>query len=113
MAKYLIDVNLPNKFSVWVSEEYQHVININDELKDSEIWEYAKANNLTIFTKDTDFSETMMANKPPPKVIHIKLGNMKMKTFHQLINTIWNDVLSMSNDYKLVKVFEKHIEGID
>lgn len=37
MAKYLIDVNLPSKFSSWSGEEYDHVANINDELKDSEI----------------------------------------------------------------------------
>ena len=42
MVKYLIDVNLPSRFSVWSSEEYEHVIFIDDELKDSEIWEYAK-----------------------------------------------------------------------
>jgi predicted nuclease of predicted toxin-antitoxin system len=113
MAKYLIDVNLPSKFSVWAGEEYQHVININDELKDSEIWEHAKTNNLTIITKDADFSDMVMANNPPPKVIHIKLGNMKMRDFHQLINNIWDDVLNMSNDYKLVKVFKTKLEGID
>ena len=50
MAKYLIDVNLPSRFSVWAGEEYEHVVQINDELKDSEIWEYAKTNNLQTST---------------------------------------------------------------
>ena len=113
MVKYLIDVNLPSRFSVWSSEEYEHVINIDDELKDSEIWEYAKVKNLTIVTKDTDFSDLVMLNNPPPRVIHIKFGNMKMKEFHQLISQIWSDVCSLSDEHKLIRVYANRLEGID
>lgn len=113
MSKYLIDVNLPSRFSVWAGDEYEHVIHINDELKDSEIWQYAKEKNMTIVTKDTDFSDMIMMNTPPPRVIHIKLGNMKMKDFHQKISNIWSDVCCMSEEYKLVRVYENKIEGID
>ncbi|WML91048.1 DUF5615 family PIN-like protein [Thiothrix lacustris] len=48
MKKYLIDVNLPRYFSLWAGEEYEHVVNIDDEMKDSDIWEYAKQHNLVI-----------------------------------------------------------------
>ena len=113
MSKYLIDVNLPSRFSVWVSDEYEHVVHINDELKDSEIWEYAKENSLTIVTKDTDFSDMIMLNNPPPRVIHIKIGNMKMREFHQLITKVWDDVCTMSEDFKLIRVYSNKIEGID
>ncbi len=113
MRKYLIDVNLPSRFSIWASEEYEHVVHINDELRDSEIWEYAKENDLTIVTKDTDFSDMIMISVTPPRVIHIKLGNMKMKEFHQLLSRIWSDVCEMSNKYKLVRVYSNKIEGID
>ncbi len=82
-------------------------------MKDSEIWEYAKLNKLTIVTKDAGFSDMIMLNDPPPRVIHIKLGNMKIKEFYQKISAIWADVCSMSKEYKLVRVYSKHIEGID
>lgn len=109
MSKYLIDVNLPSRFSVWASEEYEHVVHINDELKDSEIWEYAKENDLTIVTKNTDFSDMIMLNTPPPRVIHIKIGNIKMKEFHQLITKVWNNVCIMSEGFKLIRVYSnKH-----
>ncbi|NOZ53967.1 MAG: hypothetical protein GXP08_12710 [Gammaproteobacteria bacterium] len=113
MSKYLIDVNLPSRFSVWASDEYEHVVHINDELKDSEIWDYAKENNLTIVTKDTDFSDMIMLNNPPPRVIHIKIGNMKMKEFHQLITRIWNDICTLSESFKLIRVYSDKMEGID
>ena len=50
MIKYIIDANLPYYFSLWKGEEYQHVIDINPDMKDSEIWKYARENNLTIVT---------------------------------------------------------------
>jgi len=112
MQKYLIDANLPYYFSLWNNDNYEHVIDIDPEMKDSKIWEYAKKNNMIIITKDTDFSNLVLLNDPPPKVIHIKLGNMKMKVFHNAVSNIWNDVLSMSKDFKLVRVYSDTIEGV-
>lgn len=112
MKKYIIDANLPYYFSLWRDEAYEHVIDINPNMKDSQIWAYAKEKNLTIVTKDADFSELVLLNNPPPRVIHIKFGNMKMKAFHNAIDNIWDDILKMSQEYKLVRVYTDKIEGI-
>ncbi len=113
MAKYLIDANLPYYFSLWSSQDYQHVVSINDEWEDSEIWHYAKENNLTIITKDADFSDLALLHEPPPRVIHIKIGNMKMKQFHQYLSNIWKEVCELSCKYKLIQIYRDRIEGID
>ena len=97
---------------MWSGDKFEHVININDELKDSEIWEYSKINNLTIISKDTDFSEMIMINIPP-RVIHIKVGYMKINELHQFLNKIWPEISDMSNNHKLVRVFLNKLEGID
>ena len=81
MKRYLVDANLPYYFSVWQSEEYEHVIDIDPKMTDSAIWVYAKTHRLTIITKDADFSDRILLNDPPPRVIHIKFGNLKMKNF--------------------------------
>jgi len=112
MIKYIIDANLPYYFSLWKGEEYQHVIDINPNMKDSEIWKYARENNLIIVTKDTDFSDLVLLNNPPPRVIHIKLGNMKMKAFHNAMDNIWNEVLLLSQEYKLIRIYKEKIEGV-
>ena len=112
MTKYIIDANLPYYFSLWHKDNYQHVIDIDPNMTDSEIWKYARENNLTIVTKDADFSDRILLNNPPPRVIHIKLGNMKMKEFHNTIDGIWDDVLVMSATYKLVRVHTDRVEGI-
>ena len=112
MKKYIIDANLPYYFSLWRDEEYEHVIDIDPHMKDSAIWSYAREHNLTIVTKDADFSDRILLLTPPPRVIHIKLGNMKMKIFHHAISNIWDDVLLLSKEYKLVSVYADKIEGI-
>jgi len=73
MRKYLIDVNLPYKFDHWRSDEYIHQRDLNARMPDRNIWEYAKLNNLTILTKDADFSDRMILETPPPRVIHFKI----------------------------------------
>lgn len=79
-AKYLIDVNLPRFFSLWNSELYLHQYDLGDEWPDTEIWNYAKANNLTIITKDSDFSTKVMFQTPLPKVIHTKSWKYEVET---------------------------------
>ena len=113
MNKYLIDVNLPRRFSLWAGEDYEHVYQINDEWKDSQIWNYAKKNNLTIVTKDTDFSDIILINDPPPRVIHIKYGNMKMREFHRSLSNVWCEICSLSENHKLVRLYKNRIEAID
>ncbi|TXB62676.1 DUF5615 family PIN-like protein [Phaeodactylibacter luteus] len=112
MPKYLIDVNLPYYFGLWNSEEYVHQIDIDAAMKDKEIWDYAKEHELTIITKDSDFSNRIMFKEPPPKVIHIRFGNMSMKEFHKTVKEAWVGVIEMNKDYKLVNVYKDKIEGI-
>ncbi len=112
MKKYLIDVNLPRYFSLWSDSEYEYVFDLNDEMKDSEIWDHAKANNLTIVTKDADFADLMLLNEPPPRVVHVRLGNMKMKEFHSSISKVWQEVCLLSENYKLVSIYRDSIEGM-
>ncbi len=45
MPSYLIDANLPYYFSLWNNENYIHQNDLNNEAKDSQIWEYAKINS--------------------------------------------------------------------
>ncbi len=113
MPKYLIDVNLPRCFSLWSSEDFIHQVDINDEWTDKQIWEYAKENDLTIITKDADFSNRIIFSEPPPKVVHIRFGNMKMREFHTALTTIWGDIVDLNKTHKLVNVFRDRIEAIE
>jgi predicted nuclease of predicted toxin-antitoxin system len=113
MARYLIDVNLPYYFSVWRGEEYVHVRDLDDEWTDGQVWDYAKAQGLTIVSKDTDFSDRVLLSDPPPRVIHIRLGNLRMREFHQAIAWRWDAICELSGRNKLVQVFADRIEAMD
>ena len=55
----------------------------------------------------------IMLNFPPPKAIHIRFGNLKMKPFFIVTYKLWNDILELNNYHKLVNVFADRIEGIE
>ncbi|GHB83079.1 DUF5615 family PIN-like protein [Persicitalea jodogahamensis] len=113
MAKYLIDINLPYYFSLWNNEDYIHQSDISNTAEDTEIWQYAKQNNLTILTKDADFSNRILLSQPPPRVIHIRIGNASVREFHNVLNLSWNDVLALSESHKLVTVFKDRVEAMN
>ncbi len=113
MTKYLIDVNLPYHFVNWHGNDYMHLKDIDSRMPDKEIWEYARINGLTIVTKDVDFADRIVIHTPPPKVIHFKIGNLKMNLFHDFITKHWQNIIKLNEQYKLVNVYIDRIEGID
>ena len=46
-----------------------------DAADDRAIWEFAKANGLTIVSQDSDFADMAALFGPPPKVIWLRCGN--------------------------------------
>ncbi len=113
MPLYLVDANLPRWFSQWNSPDYIHQHDIDPTRHDQQIWEFAKAENLTIITKDSDFSSRILLSTPPPKVIHVRLGNMDMRSFHGAIGKCWAEVLETSRTHKLVIVYADRIESVE
>ena len=112
MAKYLIDANLPYYFGLWNNADYIHVYDLNDTSTDEEIWAYAKLNNLVIITKDADFSLKALYKGTPPKVVHLKFGNLKLKDFHAVISKTWNLIELQLESNNVVNVYLDRIESI-
>jgi predicted nuclease of predicted toxin-antitoxin system len=112
MAKYLVDANLPYYFGLWDNSLYIHVKDIDETMSDNQVWKYAQANNLIIITKDADFSLNFLLGKQSPKVIHIRIGNMKIRQFHEFISKIWQDVEQIIKTNSLINVYENKIEVI-
>jgi predicted nuclease of predicted toxin-antitoxin system len=113
MPRYLIDTNLPYYFSLWNNQDYIHQNDINPLWPDKAIWDYAINHGLTIVTKDSDFSDRILLKKPPPHIIHIRIGNVSMTEFHAIISKNWSTIIEMSNTFKLVIVFKDRIESIE
>jgi len=113
VPKYLIDANLPYRFSVWNTPDYIHQKDIDDQWTDEQIWQYAKNENLTIVTKDADFLNKMILSEPPPRIIHIRFGNMRMNMFFTFVKNIWENVAQLSTENKIISVYKDRIETIN
>ena len=112
MPRFLVDFNLPYYFSLWNDDDYIHQADIDDTWTDKQIWKYARENNLIIITKDTDFYNSIQVSEPHPKVIHLKIDNMRLKEMHEFLNRIWPEILNLIESKKLVSVYTDRIEGI-
>lgn len=78
--RLLVDENISFKLSQKIKHLYpiiHHVSDLNlNKSTDAEIWEFAKINNYTIVTFDSDFIDLSLLNGYPPKVIWLKTGNI-------------------------------------
>jgi predicted nuclease of predicted toxin-antitoxin system len=112
MARFLIDANLPYRFALWHGENYRHVYDLGYNMPDAAIWQYAKQHNLIIVSRDTDFSDWIMLDEPPPKVIHLRIGNMRLRDLFVFLQRVWPQLAGLSATHKLVIFRETLIECI-
>lgn len=113
MARYLVDVNLPYRFSLWAGDDFVHMRDIGERWSDTEIWRYARKRGMVILTKDADFSDRSLVSSPPPWVVHFRFGNMRMRDFHALLHRCWPRILEICQKNRLVRVYEDRIEAIE
>jgi len=55
----------------------------------------------------------MMVSSPPPRVIHLKTGNMKIDAFHRFLNQNWSIIIEDIEKYKLINVYNDRIESFE
>ena len=87
--KLLFDANLSYRLVndlAHLCTELQHVKLVGlGEASDQEIWNYAKANQFVIVTKDADFIEHSILHGHPPKVVWIRIGNCATNKIKDLL----------------------------
>ena len=67
---------------------------------DIDIWDYAKKNDYTIVTFDTDFYDISLIKGTPPKIIWLRIGNTSTN----------NLVICIQNNFDLIKEFIQNTE---
>ena len=113
MARYLIDANLPRYFSPWSGSECEFAHDMGEGWSDTDAWAYASVRKLTIVSKDADFTNRALLNLSGPKVIHMRLGNLRMRDFHESVTNRWPAICAASETNRLVAVYRDRIEVID
>jgi predicted nuclease of predicted toxin-antitoxin system len=77
--KLLLDQNLSFRLLEKLQPSYPGSTQVKfvdlDQADDLTVWRYARDNDFTIVTKDSDFHEFSLLYSDPPKVIWLKCGN--------------------------------------
>ena len=67
---------------------------------------------MVIVSKDADFSDRIITNSPPPRVVHLRFGNLRKDEFHALLARVWPQIETLLKSHKLVNVYSNRLEGI-
>ena len=112
MNGFLFDENLPVNIRLTAAFPVIHVSVLGESPSDTQIWQYAKQHDLVIVTKDADFSDRFMVDASPPKVVHLRLGNMRQRVFQEFLAGVWQKIETLIVDCKLLDVYQDRIEAI-
>lgn len=87
--KLLFDANISYRIIKKLESHFplaQHVNELSkNDLKDYEIWKYAKTNECIIVSFDQDFYDLQLLLDFPPKIIWLRTGNLPTKFIANLI----------------------------
>lgn len=99
--KLLFDQNLSHRLCEELPADFQTLRHVRDlglaRATDVEIWNYARENEFTIVTKDSDFWERAVLDGPPPKVIWIRLGNCTTDDIRVLLSEHAGTIQAFTN----------------
>lgn len=100
--KILFDNNLSHKLIERLGDlfpESSHVmVEGLDEEDDQIIWAFARENNFSIMTKDSDYSDLSILKGSPPKVIWLQIGNCRVEDVERIIRSNFQSIHHFLND---------------
>jgi predicted nuclease of predicted toxin-antitoxin system len=88
-VKLLLDENLSDRIVYRIIDLYpdsEHVKTLAlTNTDDGIIWEYAKANDFVIVSKDSDFHQRSLLYGHPPKFVYLRVGNSPTSKIVQIL----------------------------
>ena len=106
--KLLLDENLSDRIVYRVIDLYpdsEHVKTLAlTNTDDGIIWEYAKANNFVIVSKDSDFHQQALLYGYPPKLIYLRIGNSPTSRIVQILRDNFDTIIQFG-DKKSESIF--------
>ena len=112
MKGFLLDENLPSRLVCSPGLPLVPFSQVANHPSDSEIWNFARLNELVIVTKDADFSDRILVSEPPPWVIHRRFGNLRRTEFHRFLEQIWPRLEFLLASNKMINVYHDRMEAV-
>jgi predicted nuclease of predicted toxin-antitoxin system len=108
----LIDENLPASLAATLPVNCSHATDLGDQPTDHQIWQHARERNWIVLTRDADFFDRLMLEGSPPKVIWVRLGNIRRKDLEKLFSELWPRISDLISTCDLVEVHPESLEGM-
>ena len=103
--KLLLDQNISYRIVKRITSTYpgsEQVRRLGLENKtDREIWNFAKNENFTIVTFDSDFYDMSILQGHPPKVIWLKVGNSTTQNLESILIEKSNQIIAFIEDSEI------------
>lgn len=105
--KLLLDENLSDRIITRIVDLYPDSVHVKTlaltTTDDVVIWEYAKANNLVIVSKDSDFHQRSLLYGHPPKFIYLRIGNCPTSRIVQVMRDKF-DIITQFGDSEVESI---------
>ena len=100
--KLLFDENISYRITKNIVKIFPESSHVNEydlhKSDDFDIWNFAKKNNFTIVTNDSDFNEFANMYNPPPKVIWLRTGNISTNNIAKLLQEKYSQIINFFQD---------------
>ena len=112
--KLLLDANLSYRMKPILKQHFDECLHVDSiglsvPAKDTEIWEFAKNNDLIIITNDEDFIDFVHVKGFPPKVVVLRTGNQSRLNITNLLIYRKDEILALyqSSEYGMLQIISQ------
>ncbi len=101
MIAIWIDAQISPVIATWIDQNYEEIgakpvrdVGLRDA-EDEEIFEAAREADVIVMSKDSDFTELLERNGPPPKVIWLTCGNTSNQKLRKILRRMLRPVVKI------------------
>ncbi len=112
---FLLDANIPPSLAEDISgHEVIHVSSFpkGTSTSDREIIEFSHQNNCVLISKDSDFYDSFLISRKPPKLILVKLGNLRLRELRTYFRKNFNLIEQFLNQHSIIILTPESIKTL-
>lgn len=106
---FLIDTQLPKALAIRLRAEgysAHHVLELGmGQSADNDLWVHASTHGFAIITKDEDFAQWTLTNRPGPQIIWLRIGSCKNTELIDWLMPMWLQVIfALEQGERLIEI---------